>query len=450
MKTAIPPLTYFKTTPLGLFRGDSGLSVALGVAAFLSAAHVLIRTAIYGIPIIGDTITYIHFAEILTDGDGFEGRLVQWAPLLSILLAFFQWFGIEPSDAGRFLNIISVGLIVLIVGHWLHQYVRYRLIVIGAIVTIIVSYPLARVSSYVLTETLFILITLLALVQMESFLSGRRARFTFISTVVLSALIPLLRWMGITVIFTGVFLILTCRRFPMHVRLKRAAIYGTVSSLPVGLWLTRNWIISGTLTGSRQDAAGQTLWDSLSQIGELVYLWTFAQREPGWLALCLWAAGILIVLQAITFLITRRNLVTVFREKWGVRMTSLEDSKARSALPFAAFAIVYCIALIMAMPYQLEHEIINRYLAPVYVPSAVAAAVWLDRFLFTTYRNSGISAWKNSDGWGIDYNKSSGPMGITKWILIGLIIGIILAINIRNIAIYIDVLITYDSYRYFF
>ena len=408
------------------------------------------RTAIYGIPIIGDTITYVHFTETLTAGDGFEGRLVQWAPLLPVLLAFSQLFGVEPSDAGRFLNIISVGLIVLIVGHWLHQYVRYRLIVIGAIVTIIVSYPLARVSSYVLTETLFVLITLLVLVQMESFLSGRRAKSTFFFTIILSALIPLLRWMGITVIFTGVFLILTNRRFPIHVRLKRAAIYGTASSLPVGLWLTRNWIISGTLTGSRKDAAGQTLWDSLSQIGELVYLWTFAQREPGWLALCLWATGVLIVLQATTFLVTRRNLVIASRERSRVRMTSLEDSKVRSALPFAAFAIVYCIALIMVMPYQLEHEIINRYLAPVYVPSAVVAAVWLDRFLFSTYRNSGISAWKNSDGWGIYYNKSSGPMGIIKWILIGLIIGIILANDIRNITLYIDVLITYDSYRYFF
>lgn len=433
----------------GLFRGDSVLSIALGVAAFLGAAHVLIRTSIYGIPIIGDTIIYVHFAETLAAGYGFEGRLVLWAPLLSVILAVFQLSGVEPSDAGRFLNIISVGLIVLIVGHWLHQYVRCRLIVIGAIVTIIVSYPLARVSSYVLAETLFILLITLILVQMESFLSGRRAKFTFFSTIVLSALIPLLRWMGISVIFTGVFLILTSRRFPMHVRLKRAAIYGTASSLPVGLWWTRNWIISGTLTGTRHEAAGQTLWDSLSQIGELVYLWTFARREPGWLALCLWAVGALIVLQATTFLITRRNLVIAF-ERWKVRMSSSEDSKARPALPFAAFVIVYCIALIIAMPYQLEHEIINRYLAPVYVPSAVAAAIWLDRFLLTTHQNGRISAWKNSDGWGIYYNKSSGLMGITKWILIGLIIGIVLANDIRNIALYIDVLITYDSYRYFF
>lgn len=67
----------------------------------------------------------------------------------------------------------------------------------------------------------------------------------------LSALAPLLRWLGLTVIFTGVLMILTSRRFPVRARLKSAAIYGSMSLLPVGLWVTRNWIISGTLIGSQ-------------------------------------------------------------------------------------------------------------------------------------------------------------------------------------------------------
>lgn len=321
---------------------------------------------------------------------------------------------------------------------------------IGATATIVVSYPLARESSYVLTEILFILITLLALIQIETFLSVRRTKSIFLFTVFLSALAPLLRWVGVTLIFTGVILILTSRRFSMHARLKYAAIYGVASLLPVGLWLTRNWIASGTLTGVRDEVAGQTWWDSLTQIGDLVYLWTFVRKEPGWLAICLWTAGALIVLQVITFLITRRNRVTVFREMWKERMSSSEDAKARPAFPFAAFTVVYLVSLMAAMPYQLEHEILNRYLAPVYVPSAVVAAVWLDRFLLATYRNSGISVWRSSDEWGISYTRASGPIAVTKWVIIGLIFAIILANNIRNITLYIDILINYDAYKYLF
>ena len=434
----------------GLFRGDSGLSIALGFVAFIGAAHVLIRTTVYGVPSVGDARVYTHFAGTLAAGEGFEGRLVTWPPLLPVVMALFRLLGVGPYDAGRIVNIISIGLIVLVVGHWLHHHVRYRPIVIGAIVTIVVSYPLARVSSYAQTETLFILITLLALVQMESFLSGGRDKSVFLFAIGLSALAPLLRWMGVTVIFTGVILILTSRRFSVRASFKCAAIYGVASLLPVGLWLTRNWIVSGTLTGARDEAAGQTLWDSLTQIGDLVYLWAFARKEPGWLAVCLWIAGALIMLQAITFLITRRNRVTVFREMWKERMSSSEDAKARSAFPFAAFTMVYLIGLMVAVPYQLELKILNRFLAPVYVPSAVAAAVWLDRFLLATYRNSGISVWKNSDEWGISYYRASGPIAVIKWITIGLIIAIILANNIRNVTLYIDVLINFDAYKYLF
>lgn len=432
----------------GLYRGDSGLSIALGFVAFVGAAHILIRTTVYRALPLGDPPIFTHFAETLTAGEGFEGGLVTWPPLLPVVMASFRLVGVGPYDAGRVVNIISIGLIVLVVGHWLHHHVRYRPIVIGATVTIVVSYPLARVSSYAQTEALFILIALLALVRMESFLSGRRGKSVFLFSIGLSALAPLLRWIGVAVIFAGVILILTSRRFSVRAGLKYAAIYGVASLLPVGLWLTRNWIVSGTLTGPRDYAAGQTLWDSLTQVGGLVYLWTFARKEPGWLALCLWIAGALIMLQAITFLITRRNRVTVFREMWKERMSISEDAKARSVFPFVVFTMVYLIGLMMAMPYQLEHGIINRYLAPVYVPLAVVAAVWLDRFLLVTYRNSGISVWKNSDEWGISYNRVSGPIAVTKWIIIALIFAIILANNIRNITLYIDILINYHAFKY--
>ena len=441
---------------LGLFRGDSGLSIALGFVAFLGAAHVLIRTAIYGIPLeSGDPLVYVHFAETLAAGDGFAakdgfGRLIRWPPLLSVLLAFFRLFGVEPSEAGRYLNIICFGLIILVAGHWLHRYIKFRLVVIGTTVTIMVSYPLARVSSFVLTETLFILITLLALVQMESFLSGRRPKSGFLLSIVFSAMAPMTRYIGVTVIFTGIFLILTRRGSPTRLRWKHATFYGVVSLLPLALWLTRNRIVSGTLVGSRtgEQASGLTLWDSLSTTGDLLYLWTFVTKEPGWLKIMLVAASILIVLQSVTLFTRRRNPVAALRETWGEKRKNSEELKARPAVPFAAFTIVYFIALIVISPYIEKHEILPRWLSIVYVPAAVAAAVWLDKFLFVTYSNSGILAWKNPEGWGIRYNKAAGQIAVTKWILIGLILNIILASNIRNIVLYIDVLITYDPPRY--
>ena len=430
----------------GLFRGDSGLSIALGFVALIGAAHVLIRTDMYGIPMFGDTLVYTHFAETFAAGDGFEGRLIQWPPLLSTVLGFFGSLGVEPTESGRYLNIISLGLIILVAGHWLHRYVKCRFLVIGAAVTIMISYPLTRTSSYVLTETLFILITLLALVNIESFLSGRRIKSGLLLPIFFSALAPLTRWLGVTVIFTGVILILTRRDYPTTVRWKHAAFYGTVSLVPLAFWLTRNRMVSGTLTGPRRDmGSDQSYGDSLSQLGEVLHWWTFARQGPGWLGICLWAAAALMALEALRFLISRRTSVAAFQ-----KIEGSDGPRERPILPFAVFAIVYFSVLFLLLPYTTIEGINNRYLSPVYLPTIIVIAIWLDRFILMTYQTSGISVWKSLDGCGIRYNKASGPMAVTRWVLIGSILSIALANNIRNIQLYIDVLITYDPYNYLF
>ena len=427
-----------------LFRGDSGFSIALVFVAFLGAAHVLIRTAIYGIVQDGDAFIYMLNAESLAAGGGYEPIL--WPPLFPVVLAFFRLFGVEPADTGRYLNAISFGFIILIAGHWLYRYIRFRLVVVGTSVAIMISYPLARISSHVLTETLFILIALLALVQMESFLSGRTAKTGFFLSIVFSAMAPLTRWIGVTVIFTGIFLILTRQGTPVRVRWKRAVFYGAASLLPLALWLTRNWKVSGTLTGPRGDiGTGQSYWDTLTQFGDILYMWAFVRQEPGWLGICLWAVAALIVLEVASLLTSRQTTVAALQKIRGT-----DNSTVRLAFPFAAFAIVYSIAFIVVAPYGTSHEVVNRYVSPVYVPAIIAAAVWLDRFLLAVYQGSGISVWRSSDGWGIYYDKASGPMAVMKWVLIGLVFNLFLANSIRNIMSYIDVLITYDPLQYQF
>ena len=426
-----------------LFRGDSGFSIVLAFVAFLGAAHVLIRTAIYGIRTDTDTPSYIESAESLAEGGGYEWVL--WPPLFSAVLAFFRLFGVEPAETGRYLNAISFGLIILIAGQWLYRHVRFRLVAVGASVAVMISYPLARISSHVLTETLFILVTLLALVQMESFLSGRTAKTGFFLSIVFSAMAPLTRWIGVTVIFTGIFLILTRRETPARVRWKRSVFYGAASSLPLALWLTRNRIVSDTLTGRRDWASGQSYWDTLTQFGDILYRWAFARQEPGWLGICLWAVAALIVLEAVTPLTSRQTTVVALQKIRGT-----DNSTVRPAFAFAAFAIVYSIALIVVLPYGSADEVVNRHVSPVYVPAVIAAAVWLDQFLLAVYQSSGVSVWKSSDGWGIHYDKASGPMAVMKWLLIGLVFNIFLANSIRNIVLYIDTIITYDPINYQF
>lgn len=416
------------------------------------------KTAVYGTPYHDDADVYIFYANTLATGQGFYDGMTSWTPFYPYVLAFFSYLlGVEPSDAGRILNIISIGLIVLIVGHFLRRYVRYIIVTIVATITIIVSFPLSSVYQYILSETLFIIVTLSALVVMASFLNDTARGSRFLFAIVLSALAPLIRYMGLTVVLTGILLILTCPILLARVRLKLAVVYSTTSLLPIVIWVTHNWTVNGTLTGARDYRSGQSLWDSLSQSGDLLYLWTFIDREPGLLAVGLWITAALILLQATILLVRyRRPDRSYLKPPEGEEEAKCYEAlKARPALPFAAFTVVYFVALTIIVPQQVEHEIVLRYLVPIYIPLVVTAAIYLDRFLvaLSTITLTGFSfeiQLKPSLGrWSTSYNNTLYLMDILKWILVGLILSVILAINLRNIALHIDVLTNYNINWYY-
>lgn len=61
----------------------------------------------------------------------------------------------------------------------------------------------------------------------------------------LASLASLVRYAGITLIATGVIVLVWRREW------RRAVWFTILSSLPLGLWLLRNWIATGTLVGPR-------------------------------------------------------------------------------------------------------------------------------------------------------------------------------------------------------
>ena len=450
MKLAQIARSYIKSIPEKLSLRHGSLSIAIVFIAFLGAIHILIRTSIYGIDIAPDSRAYMGFAKSIVSWDFSEETLIWYAPFLSIILAFFRWLGIDMVDTARFINIIAFGLIILSVGHYLSRHIKSHFLVVGTTFAIMLSYPIISVSSYVLTETLFILLTLLALVQMESFWSGRTAESGLVLSAVFSALAPLTRWIGITVIATGIILILTRPALSVSRRCKYAALYGTWSSLPLALWLTRNWIVNGSLTGPRADvASNQSLSDSLSQIVDALHLWTFVHQEHGWMEYLLWAAAAMSIIEAVRFLISHLNRPRL--HTCNVQPERDEDQTTQgwlAATPFAIFTAVYLATLLIVVPITSDNVIYNRFLAPIWVPAIIVAVILLEKFWLNTYRRSGILARKGPDGWSVRYNKSSGPIALAGWLLIFLIFAIVLDHYMRNISIYLDVIIYYNPYQY--
>lgn len=352
--------------------GHSGRPILLPVAlAVLGTAHILVRTSTSGAAIGADSVTYLSLAANITVGAGWKDfrsmELLPWPPLFPLLLATFGWAGADLLNAGRIVNAVAFGLIILVSGWWLHRILNSHALAIGATAAVMTSYPLSYISSFILTEPIFVLFTLSALVSLESFLDRRTTWPSLIAGAGLAALAAITRYPGATVIFTGVLLLTLRRDASLGVRLRHSVIYGAIASGPLAAVLAYNWAVFGMVTHRTYTLkAGQSVADSLDRIIEVFSRGTVPLPVPDWAIYLLWTASILA--GAAVCVHSQRQEVA-----WTIR-------RLRPAIPFVTFAAAYLIFMVAALPWS--NDVINpRYLVPLVVPLMLVATFLLDRFL---------------------------------------------------------------------
>ena len=364
-------------------RGTRRLSVLIALIALLGAAHILVRTSTYGAMLGNDAFNYLSAAKSLVVGEGLlspgGGRIAVFAPFFPMAMAFLSLFGIEPLDGGRFLNATAFGLLILVSGLWLSRRLESPPIALGVAVAVMASLPLAHAASTLLSEPLFVLFTLLALMPLESFLNRRSGTPALALSAVFAALAALTRYMGTALIISSVLTLLVRRNVPIGERLKHALAFGTISSLPLAAAMVRNQLVSGTLTGDRSFATGQSLFDSLGQIVEVFHQWAGPLSPIHWqLQHSPWLIAGLLLLAALLLVTSRPG---------------------RASSVFWIFALMYLAIIAAVAPFTAGQGIDSRYLAPVYVPLLFVAAFWLD---------------------GLLGSKPSGRMSAVRWALVAL------------------------------
>ncbi len=330
-------------------------------------------------------MAYLSTAESIAEGKGIrdysQSNLVLYAPFYPLLLAFIHSLGIDIYSASRILNILFLGLIILLTGHCLSRYTKSRLLVVGTTVIVTTSYALNNVASQALSETSFILFTLLALMQINAFMQ-KRTRKTFALSVFFTALAPITRHVGFTVIITAVILLLINQSVPFIKRLRHATIHGIISSLPLAGLLIYNRSVTGSYTGDRYWATGQSLYSSLRDMIDALYIWFYlplyaSVPPPAWVRYYLWTMAGLFLL-VISIIIYNKLQTIRFQEGQKSPSTNLFH-----ILPFIVFILVYTISLLITVPKAATH-LNYRYLTPVYVPIIIIGSV-LGSVLFIKY-----------------------------------------------------------------
>ena len=338
------------------------------VMALLGTAHILVRTWTHGAGIQYDSVLFLSIAENLAAGEGFKTfwgvEFVIGAPFFPAFLALISLTGIDPEDAGRLVNAVAFGMVILVSGLWLQRTLTSPVVPVLGALLILVSYPLNDRFSQIMTEPLFILFVVLSLMFIEASIGRNSFLIILIIAAVFSALSAVTRYPGIVVIGTGIILLLLLpREKTVSIRMRNGVIFGAISSIPLAVVLIRNRIASGTFAGYTGELAPQSTQSFMDILGTIVNVfdsWIILENvsyPPAWVIY-----SFLTVSVALSFVIVMNN-----RRIFWYR-----------CFPYALFILLYLLFIGIISPFVSPQNIDERYILPVLIPVILIAMIILD------------------------------------------------------------------------
>lgn len=353
-----------RPTSVGAPRSDHFTPILIALSA-IGIGTVLAREINCGVGLEWDSANYIVVARNLLAGEGFVQIFAHkpytlWPPLYPLLLAGASFFVFDPRDVAGPVNAILFAATIFVAGQWLRQNLKSRLLVLWGCLAMALAFPLAHLAARAMSETPFIFLATLALVRIGDFLRDG-ARSSLLWAAAFSALTCLTRYMGIAVLGAIVSLLIFQRGVPPLDKAKRIVAYALISATPLGLWLLRNFLLIGSLTGNRR--GDLDFLEILNQILTLVEKWAFL--PPALVGIALLALAIAV--GYICFFSLRKTDVWT---DWQPFFT------------FGGFALAYLILLVVAtLSGYAWFGIHNRFLVPLYIPILFAALFAIDRIL---------------------------------------------------------------------
>ena len=337
----------------------------------ISGALLIVATSRYGIGMSPDSSAYVSVARNILAGQGltmYDGLpMLSWPPLWPAFLAGAGSLGLDPAVAARWLNALIFAVIVGVGTHWLREMACARVVYWTGALAIIFSEPVFYVSTWAWSEPLFILMSLLFLRRLHFYYMHGRTR-DLVLGVLLAALAIMTRYIGVSLVVAGLWLILTRRGVHPRRRMFAGLFLALVSAFPLILWMMRGRNLSGSVTGT-------FILGPVSPIG---FFREMLSTLSGWLM-----PGI--VPEPIRLTATLLTLLSLgWLLFWNARsLQSGARSVANAARVLRIYAASYVLCLILIASVFPIGYLDNRYLAPVYIPLVLIAAYAVEQFLRT-------------------------------------------------------------------
>lgn len=157
-------------------------------------------------------------------------------PLYSLLLAPAYLLNLSPFVWIKYLNALMLVVGIIYWGICIYRFLGSA--ALGLICSALLGYSLPILKDFngSMSEPLYILLTLLQIGILTTFLN-RKTSLLYWSLILVSALLPLTRYIGVINIVVGFLAILLWLREEKGIRIKKAVIYAFFSVLPIAIWL---------------------------------------------------------------------------------------------------------------------------------------------------------------------------------------------------------------------
>ena len=342
--------------------------IPLAIIGLLGACSIILITSSYRVGVAPDSAYYLSVARHIADDSGFTGydgyNFVLQPPLYPLLLAGIQKiFFIDPLISAGYLNAILLGFIVYLSGLFLLKHLKSLPLTVIGTASILVSFVLIQICLIALSEPLFILFVLLHLYYLDIY----RAKGTLTSLFLFStaaSLACLTRYVGVIIILTGALSIVIWGRKTFKEISRHLIIFMLIAVVPTGLWILRNYFLSGTFVGQRAESS-YTLSENLMFLSNTVLKWFLPIK---------------IVWQQLFFLIP---LITagIFAGIILINRWKKNELRLKQTGPALVFILFYSGIIVISSTTTAYDKIANRLLSPVFVPLFFIMFLILDNIL---------------------------------------------------------------------
>jgi len=345
--------------PLSFFKKNIDSLIAAAAGFFI----IFLFTRHSGIGVCPDGVVYTTAAENLrTTGnyvDFTHGPVVDFPAFYPMFLTGMMWLtGLKPLAFAPFLNAFLFATIIYLAGVIMEQFEYRSKWYKGAILSCIVLSPgLLEDYSMMWSETIFILFLLLFMMAMYRYLRSASKK-ALVTAAVITSIACITRYAGISIIATGGIIILLNNKLSLWKRVADGLIFGAIGSLLLVVNFLRNYMVSGTLTGHREQSI-TPLISNVHDAGIVFSTWLPFVHEN-------YTTAIIVVVAIIAGL-TILCVTQLLKDRRIFRYESIATT----------YALFYILFMIVTASISRFEGLNSRFLTPAFIPLLWSASYWL-------------------------------------------------------------------------